>query len=110
MSVGKYAGPFVEQRDELVAELADAVPRLRAHRVQGVEVPELRGRRHLLRDVAALQTVDLVEGDHDRYVQREHALRDEAVAGADPVAAVDDEENGIDVLEGPRRPCSACAP
>ena len=68
--------------------------------MQRVEVAEARGRRHLLRDVPALQPVDLVERDHDRHAEREDALRDEAVAGADALARREDEHDGVDVLEG----------
>ena len=46
-----------------------------------------------------LQPVDLVERDDHRLVETEHAPRDEAVAGADVRAGVDDEENRIDVVE-----------
>src|SRR5439155_8648438 len=42
---------------------------------------------------------DLVDGDHHRKAEREDACSDEAVAGADALAAVDHEEHGVDVLE-----------
>ena len=67
--------------------------------MEGVEVAEPRRGLHLREDVALLQPVDLVERDDDRLPEREHAPRDEAVAGADPRARVDDEEHGVDVLE-----------
>ena len=53
--------PFRQKRDELVAQLRDPVAGLRAHRMERVEVPEPRGRGHLLGDVAGLQAVDLVQ-------------------------------------------------
>ncbi len=46
-----------------------------------------------------LQAVDLVEGDHDRHVQPEDPLGDEAVARADSLAAVEHEQDGVDVVE-----------
>ena len=46
-----------------------------------------------------LEAVDLVQRDHDRDAEREHASRDEAVAGADPIARGEDEEHDVDVLE-----------
>jgi hypothetical protein len=67
--------------------------------VQRVEIPELRRRLHLRRDVTALEPVDLVQGDHDRDAELEHAPRDEAVARADPLARGQDEEDALDVLE-----------
>ena len=65
--------PFRQQGDELLAQLPDAVPGFCAHRVQRDERPELGGRGHLARDVAGLQAVDLVHGDHDRHAETEHA-------------------------------------
>ena len=35
----------------------------------------------------------------DRLLETEHAPRDEAVAGADVRTRVDDEEDGVDVVE-----------
>ena len=52
------------------------------------------------RDVRGLEPVDLVERDHDRLPEPEHAPRDEAVARADVRARVDDEQDGVDVVEG----------
>ena len=49
--------------------------------------------------MARLQVVDLVHGDDHRLAEREDAARDEAVAGADPVARGEDEEDDVDVLE-----------
>ena len=91
--------PFAEEADELVSELVDAVAGLRAHRMQRVEVAEPRRRRHLRRDVSRLQPVDLVERDHDRRAEREHALGDEAVARADAFARAQDEEHAVHVVE-----------
>ena len=71
---GEVERPLRQQRDELVAEPRDAVAGLRAHRMERVEVTEVRRRLHLLRDVAALQPVDLVERDHDRDAERVDAL------------------------------------
>ena len=67
--------------------------------MEGVEVAERGGRLHLRRDVRRLQPVDLVQGDDDRFPEAEHAARDEAVAGADVCARVDDEEHDVDVVE-----------
>ena len=67
--------------------------------MERVEVAEVRRGLHLLRDVPALQPVDLVQRDHDRDAERVDALRDEAVAGADPLARREHEEHGLDVLE-----------
>ena len=61
--------------------------------------PRRGGGVHLLRDVAGLQPVDLVERDHDRHAEREDALSDEAIAGADPLACREDEHDAFDVLE-----------
>ncbi len=61
-----------------------------------------RGRDlHLRRDVPVLEAVDLVQRDHDGHAEREDASRDEAVAGADPVACRQHEEHDVDVLERP---------
>ena len=46
------------------------------------------------------EPIDLVERDHDRHAELEDALGDEAVAGADPVPRIEDEEHCVDVLEG----------
>ena len=67
--------------------------------MQRVEVAEARGGGHLLRDVAALQAVDLVQRDHDRHAEREDALGDEAVARADPLARREHEHDALHVLE-----------
>ena len=88
-----------EQRDEVAAQLADALLRLRAHRMERVEVAERRGGLHLRRDVRRLEPVDLVQRDDDGLPEPEDAPRDEAVAGADVGARVDDEEHGVDVVE-----------
>ena len=64
-----------------------------------MEVAELRGRVHLLGDVARLEPVHLVQGDHHRHAEREHPRRDEAVAGTDALAGGQDEDHGLDVLE-----------
>ena len=88
-----------QEIEEVVAELVDPVLRLRAHRVERVEVAQLPGRLHLADDVARLEVVDLVHGDDHRLAEREDPPRDEAVAGADPVACRDDEEHDVDVLE-----------
>ena len=49
--------------------------------------------------MTVLEPVDLVQRDHDGNAEREDAPRDEAVAGADPVARGEDEEHDVDVLE-----------
>ena len=64
-----------------------------------MERPEPGGGLHLRGDVPRLQPVDLVHGDHDRDAECEDALGDEAVAGADVGAAVDDEQDAVEVLE-----------
>ena len=46
----------------------------------------------------AFEAVDLVQRDHDRDAEREDAPGDEAVAGADPLAGVDDEQDDVEVL------------
>ena len=69
--------------------------------MQGVKVPELRGRLHLREHVALLQPVDLVDGDHHRDTELEDPRCDEPVAGADPLARGDHEQNDVDVLERP---------
>src|SRR5207302_7959251 len=79
----KVERPFREEPDELVSQLADTVARLRADRMQRVEVAEARSRVHLLGDVTRLEPVHLVERDYDRNAEREDSLRDEAVARAD---------------------------
>ena len=55
--------------------------------------PSFDGGVHLGRDVARLQPVDLVQGDHDRDAELEDPLRDEPVAGADPLARRQDEQD-----------------
>ena len=92
--------PLGEQADELVAERGHTVAGLRADRMERVESPEPRGRRHLLRDVPGLEPVDLVERDHDGDAEREDPRGDEAVAGADPLPRREDEEDGLDLFEG----------
>ena len=66
--------------------------------MERVEVAERGGGLHLRRDVPGLQAVDLVDDDHDRDVEREHAPRDVAVAGADPLAGVDDEQDRVEIV------------
>ena len=68
--------------------------------MQRVEVPQSRRRRHLGRDVSALEPVDLVERDHDRDAEREHLSRDEPIAGADPLTRGKHEKNPLDLFEG----------
>jgi hypothetical protein len=68
--------------------------------VDRVEVSELRRVLELLRDVSRLEAVDLVQRDHDGDAEVEHALRDETVAGADPIARVEHEQDAVHVLEG----------
>ena len=92
--------PLRQEPHQLRAKLVHAVPRLRAHRVERVEVAETRRGRHLRCDVARLQPVDLVQGDHDRNARREDPIGDEAVAGTDAVTRVEHEEHCIDLLEG----------
>ena len=91
--------PFGQQRDELLAQLLDAVAGLRADRMERMKVAEPRSRLHLRGDVAALQPVDLVQDDHHGNAELEDAPRDEAVARADPLACGQNEHHGIDVLE-----------
>src|SRR5437868_12523860 len=93
--------PFRQELHELVAELADAVAGLRAHGMQRLEVAERRSGVHLLGNVPGLEPVDLVERDHDPHAEGENAFGDEAVAAADPVAAVEHEQHALDVLERP---------
>src|SRR5262245_39756016 len=66
--------------------------------MQRVEVPERRRRLHLRRDVTRLQSVDLVESDHDRDVEVEDAARDVPVTGADPLAGADDEHDRVEIV------------
>ncbi len=91
--------PLRQQGDELVAQLVDPVAGLCAHRVQREEPTQLGRGHHLGRDVTGLQPVDLVDRDHDRHAELEDALRDEAVASADPLACVDHEQHRVHVLE-----------
>ena len=49
--------------------------------------------------MTGLEPVDLVQRDHDRHAELEHALRDEAVAGADALARGEHEQDGVDVVE-----------
>ena len=90
--------PLGEQRDEVVAELVDPVAGLRAHRVERVEVAERRGGLHLRRDVRGFSRSTLLSDDHDRHAELEDAPRDEPVAGADPLARVDDEQHDVEVV------------
>ena len=92
--------PLGQQRDELVTKLRDPVAGLRAHGVERVEVAEVRRRLHLLRDVSALQPVDLVERDHDGDAERVDALRDEAVSSPDPLTRGEHEQHPLDAFEG----------
>ncbi len=91
---------FRQQVDQLLAKLADAVAGHGAHRVESVEVTELRGPLHLTRNVAGLQPVDLVERDHHGRAEREDAVGNEAVACADSLARGEDEEDAVDIVEG----------
>ncbi len=90
---------FRKQFDELLAKRADAVACDRADRVQSAEVSQLGGALHLLGDVTRLQAVDLVQRDHDRHAEAEHALGDEAVAGADPLPGREHEQHTFDIFE-----------
>ena len=92
-------GSFRQQVHEVVAKLADTLLRLRAHGVERVEVAELGRRLHLREHVPVLETVDLVDGDHDRASQLGDAARDEAVSRADVRSGVDDEQDRVHVLE-----------
>src|SRR6266576_1288805 len=69
--------------------------------MERMEVTELRGRFHLRCDVTAFQPVDLVQDDDHRDAELEHAPRDEAIAGADPLACGEYEQDSFDVLERP---------
>ena len=62
-SVGEVRGAFGQERDEVVAELVDALLRLRADRMQGVEVAERCRGLHLREHVGVLQPIDLVKRD-----------------------------------------------
>ena len=84
---------------EVAAQLVRPVTQLGADGVQRVEVAQPAGDLHLRRDVAVLETVDLVQRDHDRDAEREDAPCHEPVARADPVARREDEEHDVDVLE-----------
>ena len=68
--------------------------------MQRVEVAESRGRLHLRGNVAVLQAVDLVDRNHDGLPEAEHTASHEAVARADVLPRVDDEEHDVDVVEG----------
>ena len=68
-SSGKYAGPSGSSETRSSAELADALLRLRAHRMERMEVAERRGGLHLGRDVGGLEPVDLVQRDDDRLLR-----------------------------------------
>ena len=96
----EVARPLRQQAHELFAQRRHAVAGLGADRMQRVEVTELRRRLHLRDDVAGLQAVDLVHGDHDRNAELEDAPRDEAVTGPDPLACRNDEQDRFDILEG----------
>ena len=63
------------------------------------EVAERRCGRHLAGDMAWFQPVDLVDRDHYRDLQAEDPLGDEPIAGADALAAVEHEQDGVDVVE-----------
>jgi hypothetical protein len=67
--------------------------------MERVERPKLGGAPDLFGDVAGFQPVDLVERDHDRNAEREYSLGDVAIAGADPLAGGEDDENAVDILE-----------
>jgi hypothetical protein len=98
--LGRVVGRAIRQeRDEVVAELADTVAGERADGVERVEIAEAGGVLHLPGDVPRLQAVDLVQRDHDGHAETEDALGDEAVARADPLACREDEEHRLDVLE-----------
>src|SRR5689334_12125507 len=77
---GEVLRPFGEERDEVGAQLVDAVVREGAHRVQRVERSELGRGLHLRGDVARLEAVDLVDDDDDRDAEREDLAGDEAVS------------------------------
>jgi hypothetical protein len=85
--------------DQVGTELVDAVAHLRAHRMERVEISERRRGFHLRGDVPVLEPVYLVERDHDRNSEREHAPCDEPVARTDPIPRGEDEEHDVDVLE-----------
>src|SRR6266511_2603590 len=88
-----------EEPDEFREERIHPITRLGTYRMKRVKVTELRSRLHLRCDVARLQTVDLVQGNHDGNALLEHAASDEAVAGADPLPRRQHQENALDVLE-----------
>ena len=79
-------------------------------RVERVEVAELRRRSASASAMCpGFRRSTLFSGDHDRHAEREDALRDEAVAGADPLARVEHEEHARRRPRTTRRPCAACA-
>ena len=96
---GVVGGALRQQLHQVAAQLIHAVAGERADRVQRMELAEPRGVLHLLRDVPRLEPVDLVQRDHDRHAQPEHALGDVAVAGPDPLAGREHEQDGVDLLE-----------
>src|SRR5205823_14073359 len=85
--------------DQLPPQSAYAFRRDRADRVQSAEVSELGGALHLLGDVTRLQAVYLVQRDHNRHAEPEHALGDEAVAGADPLPGREHEQHTFYIFE-----------
>ncbi len=50
--------------------------------------------------MAGLESVDLVQSDHDRATESEDPLRDEPVTRADALARGEHEDDRVDVLEG----------
>ena len=89
-----------QEEDEVAAQLVDAVLRLRADRMERVEVAERGGDLHLARDVRRAQPVDLVQRDDHRHAAGERAPGDEAIARADALARVEDNEHDVHVVEG----------
>jgi hypothetical protein len=67
--------------------------------MERVEVAEPCRGVHLRGDVAGLEAVDLVERDHDRDAELVDTGGDEAVAGPDPLACGEYEEDRLDLLE-----------
>jgi hypothetical protein len=89
-----------KERNELAAQRIDAVASPCADRMKRVEVAEPRRCLHLRRDVRALQAVDLVQRNHDRNAEPEDASGNEAITGTDALTRREDEQDGVDILEG----------
>ena len=90
--------PLGQQRDQVGAQLVDAVAGLRADRMQRVEVAERAAVFICVAMCPAFSRSILLSAITTGHAELEDAARDEAVARADALARVEDEQHDVEVV------------